>query len=96
MLDGPNRVIPGSGRYPVREAAVLFTDAHRQPGVSRYSGRRPSRIGSTAAERADSKFKSHCNRWRAIEPRPRLLELRDQSKQRRLVAVARDKLNGDR
>jgi hypothetical protein len=49
-----------------------------------------------AVERADSKFESHCDRWLAIEPRPRLLELRGQSKQRRLVAVARDKLNRDR
>jgi hypothetical protein len=30
-----------------REAAVLFTDAHRQPGVSRYGGQRLSRIGLT-------------------------------------------------
>ena len=41
-------------------------------------------------------FKSYCDRRLAIEPRPRLLELRGQSKQRRLVAVARDELNRDR
>jgi hypothetical protein len=40
-------------------------------------------------------FKSYCDRRLAIEPRPRLLELRGQSKQRRLVAVARDELNRD-
>src|SRR5262249_22782790 len=45
---------------------------------------------------ADSKLKSHCDRRLAIKPRPRLLELRGQSKKHRLVAVARDELNRDR
>jgi hypothetical protein len=55
-----------------------------------------SRAGLTRSGASDSKFKSYCDRRLAIEPRPRLLELRGQSKQRRLVSVARDKLNRDR
>src|SRR6516162_6213472 len=49
-----------------------------------------------SAKSEHSEFKSQCGRWLAIEPRPRLLKLRGQSKQRRFVAVACDKLNRDR
>src|SRR5262249_12883914 len=52
-------------------------------------GRAPSKLENRSRD-------SICDRWLVIEPRARLLELRGQSKQRRLVAVARDKLNRDR
>ena len=78
MLDGPDRVIPGSGPYPVREAAVLFTDAHRQPGVSRYSGRRlldQCRIAMDLAVESVQFFgrKQHRTRAREFEHRRALV-----------------------
>src|SRR5215469_396151 len=87
------RCTGGSGSRPDRDRAqrgnVNYLRSNQAIGLANAIFQVPA----NAAERADTKFKSHCDRWLAIEPRPRLLELCGQSKQRCLVAVARDELN---
>src|SRR5215472_16437252 len=85
---------------PKRACLAAVTSARRRGYIAAVEldlavGGYPGSV-QRAVERADSKFKSHCDRWLAIEPRPRLFELRCQAKQRRLVSVTRDELNRDR
>src|SRR5215472_8157499 len=59
-------------------------------------GRDDAPLAPALRSERTAKCASASDRWLAIEPRPRLLELRGEAEQRRFVAVARDELNRNR
>src|SRR2546428_3556227 len=78
---------PATGRASTASSNTSVSDRW----AARVMGDPPGR-----ESRSKARAMSTRERRLAIEPRPRRLELRGQAEQRRLVAVARDELDGHR